>query len=157
MSRNVSLLGISTYADGPLPAAQTVQCLLELPDHPKPVVANGTIIHCDSLAQPHPDGSYEIGVFFKEFEERGESTLARYLELISNKEETALKAGYHALKQKIAARKRRQKAVLLKKRKRRQARLQRKRRRLARAKLKETGKKGARRGRKRTSRAKKRS
>jgi len=129
-TRNVSLLGISAYSSGSFPLAQPVQCLLELPQEPKPVVAKGTVIHCEPVSQPHSDGSYEIGIFFKEFEESGESTLARYLEQISSKEETTLKAGYRALKKKLAARRRRKRTEALRKRRRHQQRLRRRRQRV---------------------------
>ncbi|MBI3615975.1 MAG: PilZ domain-containing protein [Candidatus Omnitrophica bacterium] len=133
-TRNVSLLGVSAYAKGPLPQAEPVQCILELPSESKPIIATGTIIHCEALTQPLPEGSHEVGVFFKEFQEPGESTLAKFLEQISHKEESALKAGYQALKQKLAARKRRKQLEALRKRRRRLARLRRRRQRLAREK-----------------------
>ena len=134
MTRNVSLLGVSAYADGSLPQAQSVHCMMELPSESKTVAATGTVVHCEPLSQPHPDGSFEIGIFFQDFEERGESTLARYLEHISDKEETALKAGYRAFKKKIAARKRRKQLEAVKKRRRKQPRQRKKQRRLAKKK-----------------------
>ncbi len=134
ITRNVSLLGVSSYTKGPLPQGQPAQCILELPSESQPVVANGTIIHCEPLAQPLAGSSHEIGIFFKEFESAGESTLARFLEQISRKEESALRAGYQVLKQKLAARKRRKRLEAARKRRRRLARLRRKRQRLAKEK-----------------------
>ena len=131
ITRNVSLLGVSSYTKGPLPQGQPVQCILELPSESKPVIANGTIIHCETLAISLAEGSHEIGIFFKQFESTGESTLARFLEQISKKEETALRAGYQVLKKKLATRKRRKRLEALRKRRRRSARLRRKRQRLA--------------------------
>lgn len=134
ITRNVSLLGVSAYAKGSFPQGQPIQSILELPSESKPVVAQGTIIHCETLPQPLPEGTHEIGVFFKEFQAAGESTLAKFLEQISQKEESALRAGYQALKQKLIARKRRKRLEALRKYRRRLARLRRRRQRLAREK-----------------------
>ena len=134
VSRNVSLLGVLAYAKGPFSQGDPVQCVVELPSESKPAVANGTIIHCETLASPVPEGSHEVGIFFKEFQERGESTLAKFLEQIAHKEESALKAGFQALKQKLTARKRRKQLEALQKRRRKQKRLRRRRQRLAREK-----------------------
>lgn len=134
VTRNVSLLGIASYTQGPLSPAQPVQCFLELSSRSQPIVANGTIIRCTMLTESHPDGPYETGVFFKEFEGRGETTLTRYLERIVRKEETAIRAGYKAFRQKLAARRRRRRLEELRKKKRRVERLRRRRQRLAREK-----------------------
>ena len=131
ITRNVSLLGVSSYTKGPLPQGQPVQCILELPSESEPVTANGTIIHCEAMTHPSAEGTHEVGIFFKEFEDAGESTLACCLEQISKKEESALRVGYQVLKQKVAARKRRKRLEALRKRRRRLARLRRKRQRLA--------------------------
>ena len=130
ITRNVSLLGISAFANASFPQAQPVRCILNLSSPAKPIVAHGTIIHCEPLPQPVPEGSHEIGVFFKEFEETGEPMLARFLEQLVHKEEEALKAGYRALKQKLAIRKRRKRLEELRKQRRRLARLRRRRQRL---------------------------
>ncbi len=140
-TRNVSLLGISAVIDSTFPQAQPVDCLLHLAASSKPIIAHGTIIHCDPLPEPTPEGSHELGVFFKEFEQNGESNLARFLEQMAHKEEAALKAGYRALKQKLAARKRRKRMEELKKRRRRQERLRRRRLRLAKLRRQQRGSK----------------
>ena len=126
-TRNISLLGISAYSDSSISQVQPVQCLLNLPDQPQPLVANGTVIRCEPLPQPHPDGAYEIGVFFKEFEDAGEADLARFLEQVQSDERSAIQAGYRALKQRLAARKRRKRLAALRKRRRMLKRLRRKR------------------------------
>ena len=134
ITRNLSLLGISAYTDGPLSLVQPVQCLLELPQYSQPIIANGTVIRCEMLSQAHPDGPYETGVFFKEFEGNGESTLARFLEDMTHQEQAAIKAGYRVLQQRITARRRRKRLELLKKKRRKLARLRRRQRRLAKQK-----------------------
>ena len=135
-TRNVSLLGIAAYTVGSLPPAQPVECFLELPGHDKPLVAKGTVIRCTMLSETHPDGPYETGVFFKEFEGKGETTLTKYLEKIVRKEEAAIHAGYKAFRERLTARKRRRRLEELQKKKRRAQRLRRKRDRLARQKRK---------------------
>lgn len=134
ITRNVSLLGFAAHTDGSMSQAQPVECLLAIPRRREPLLIRGTITRCEALAQPHPDGPYETGVFFKEFEEKGETLLVKYLERSAQHEEAAIKAGYRAFRQKIRARRRRKRLEELRKRARRTARLQRKRRRLARQK-----------------------
>ncbi len=126
-TRNISLLGISAYTNRPLPQVQPVQCLLELPEKPQPLVVHGTVIRCETLPEPHPDGSYEMGVFFKEFPETEESALERFLDQVAQKERQAIQEGFRALQQRLAARKRRKRQELLAKRKRRLARLRKRR------------------------------
>ncbi|MBI3322817.1 MAG: PilZ domain-containing protein [Candidatus Omnitrophica bacterium] len=126
-TRNISLLGISAYSDSSVSQVQPVQCLLDLPQRSQPLIANGTVIRCEPLSQAHPDGGYEIGVFFKEFEGQGETDLTRFLEGVLDEERSAIRAGYRALKQRLAARKRRKKAEALRKRKRMLKRRRRKR------------------------------
>lgn len=126
-TRNVSLLGISAYSKSSVPQTQSVQCLLNLPQRSQPLVASGTVIRCEALPQPHPDGTYEIGVFFKEFEGAGEIDLTRFLEQVQSDEHSAIQAGYQALKQRLEARKRRKRLAALRKRRRMEKRLRRKR------------------------------
>jgi len=133
-SRNVSILGISAYTSASLPQAQSVQCLLEIPGESKPIVVNGTIIRCHLLDSPTPEGSYEVGVFFKEFQDSGEAILSEYLRQIESKEEAALKAGYKALKRKVVERQRRKRAERFQKQRRRLARLRKRRQKLAKQK-----------------------
>ena len=134
-TRNLSLLGISAYTEGPLSLVQPVQCVLEIPSsHSQSVVASGTVIRCEMLREPNPDGSYETGVFFKEFEANGESTLARFLEDITDQEQAAIKAGYRVLQQRIAARRRRKRLELARIKRRKLERLRRRRARLAKKK-----------------------
>lgn len=133
-TRNISLLGISAYADHPLPAVQPVQCYLELPRISRPIIANGTVIRCESLSEPHPDGPYELGIFFKGFQKPGETTLARFLHQIERQEQAEIKVGYLALKKRLAQRRRRKQMEELRRRRRRQERLRRRRLRLARQK-----------------------
>jgi len=130
----MSLLGISAYTQDPLPQVQPVQCLLELPREKQPIAVKGTVIRCQPLPQPHPDGPYEMGVFFKEFQHRGEGILARFLDRISQEEKEAIQVGYRALQQRLAARRRRKRLEELRLRRRRAARLRRRRLRLARQK-----------------------
>lgn len=126
-TRNISLLGISAYSHSPVSQIQLVRCLLELPQHPQPLVAHGTVIRCEPLEQPHPDGTHEIGIFFKEFEGTGEADLSRFLQELQDEERAAIQAGYRALKQRLAARKRRKRLAALRKRRRMLKRLRRKR------------------------------
>lgn len=132
ITRNVSLLGIASYTQGPVSPAQSVECLLELSKKSAPLVAHGTVIRCTMLTEPNPDGPYETGVFFKEFDRKGETTLTRYLERIVQKEEAAIRAGYRAFRQKLASRRRRRRLEELRKKKRRAQRLRKRRQRLAR-------------------------
>lgn len=127
-TRNISLLGISACTDSPLQQVQAVQCLLNLPEGSRPLVANGTVIRCEPLPQPGGEGSHEIGVFFKEFEGTGESELSRFLTRVSQQEQSAIRAGYRALRQKAADRKRRRRLEALERRRRKLKRLRRKRR-----------------------------
>lgn len=130
ITSNISLLGISAYTNGPLGPVQPVQCVLEVPENRQPIVAHGTVIRCEALREPHSDGPYQMGVFFKEFETRGESTLARLLEELQRKEQEAIQAGYRDLKKRLLDRKRRKELEALRKLRRRQARLKRRKRRL---------------------------
>lgn len=131
VTSNISLLGISAYTDSPLGPVQPVQCALEVPQTHQPIVAAGTVIRCEALPDPHPDGLYQMGIFFKEFEARGESSLTRYLEELQHKEQQAIQAGYRDLKKRLTARKRRKQMEALRKRRRKLARLRRRKRRLA--------------------------
>lgn len=124
-TRNISLLGISAHSDSSVSQVQPVQCLLTLPEMARPLVANGTVIRCEPLSQPTPEGSHEIGVFFKAFEGSGETDLFRFLNRVLQEEQSAIQAGYRALKQRIAARKRRKKLEALEKRRRKLKRLKR--------------------------------
>ena len=130
-TRNISLLGISAYSDSHIAQVQPVQCVLNLPNAPRPLVAHGTVIRCEPLTQPNPDGSHEIGVFFKEFAGSGESDLSKFLNHVSLEERSAIQAGYRALKQRAAARKRRKRLEALERRRRKLRRLRRRRQRLA--------------------------
>lgn len=134
ITSNISLLGISAYTEGPLGPVQPVQCALEVPQLRQPIVAMGTVIRCEALREPHLDGPYQVGIFFKEFEARGESTLARFLEELQHKEQEAIQAGYRDLKKRLTDRLRRKKMEALRKRRRRQERLRRRRLRLAKLK-----------------------
>jgi len=125
---------------------------MSLPDSQKPLVANGTVIRCEPLAQPSPDGSHEIGVFFKQFEGTGEGDLLKFLDRVLHQEQSAIQAGYRALKQRVADRKKRKRLEALEKRKRKLRRLKRRRAKLAKAKAKAKKK----RAQKRSARLKKR-
>ncbi len=129
-TRNLSLLGISAYSDSSITQIQPVQCHLNLPNSSSPLVAHGTVIRCEPLAQPNKDGSHEIGVFFKEFEGTGESDLSKFLRQVSQEERNAIEAGYRALKQRAAARVRRKRLEALEKRRRKLRRLRKRRQRL---------------------------
>lgn len=131
MTRNISLLGISAYSSSSMSGAtESVQCLLNLPETPAPLVAHGTVIRCEPLPEPHPDGSHEIGVFFKEFERDGEADLSRFLNRLMRQEQSAIQAGYKALKRRLADRKRRRRLQAEAKRKRKLLRLKKRRLRL---------------------------
>ncbi len=135
MTRNVSLLGISAYGDGPSPLAESTECILELSRQPlSTITAHGTVIRSEALPEVHPDGSYEVGVFFKEFEKKSESILSKFLGRVSASEEVAIQKGYLALKQRIAARRRRKLLEQRRKLRLRQERLRRRKRRLAKQK-----------------------
>ena len=139
-TRNISLLGISAYSNSSVSQIQPVECLLDLPPHSRPLIANGTVIRCEPLEQSHPDGTHEIGVFFKEFQGQGEADLTRFLEGVLDDERSAIQAGYRALKQRLAARKRRKRLAALRKR-RRMLKRQRRKRMLERQKrLRKSGK-----------------
>lgn len=143
-TRNISLLGIASYTHQPIEPARPVICLLELPHRPaNPVCARGTVIRCAPAAESHPDGSFETGVFFKEFDGEGETILSKYLHRILQREETAIRAGYKAFRKKIAARKRRKRYEELRKKKKRSERLKRKRQKLARSRRAAGGLSGA--------------
>ena len=130
-TRNISLLGISAFSDSPVSQVQPVQCVLDLPGSEHPLVAHGTVIRCEPLSQKLPEGSQEIGVFFKEFEGKGETDLNRFLTHVLQEEQGAIQAGYRALKQRVAARKKKKRLEALEKRKRRLKRLRRRKARLA--------------------------
>lgn len=134
ITSNISLLGISAYTENPVGPVQPVQCVLEVPQSRQPIVAHGTVIRCEALREPHPDGPYQMGVFFKEFEARGESSLAHFLEELQQEEQKAIQAGYRDLKKRLLARQRRKRMEALRKRRRRLERLKKRRRRLAKLK-----------------------
>lgn len=150
ITRNISLLGISAYSSSSITQVQPVRCLLAVPHRPQPLVAHGTVIRCEPLAQPLPDGTHEIGVFFKEFEGTDEAELSKFLYQLLEEERSAIRAGYRALKQRLAARHRRKRLEAKLKRKRKAARLRRKKLRLARLK-RSVGKKPRGRPRKRST------
>ena len=131
ITRNISLLGISAHSDSPVSQVQPVQCVLNLPDSDQPLIAKGTVIHCEPLEKSASEGSHEIGVFFKEFEGTGESDLSKFLSQVLQQEQTAIQAGYRALKQRVAARKKKKKLEAIEKRKRKLKRLKRRQARLA--------------------------
>ncbi len=126
-TRNISILGISAFTNAPIDMTQPVQCILKLPAGDHPVTVSGTIIRCEQLPESQPEGSYEIGVFFKEFQDRGDVALQRFLQQVGSEEEQAIKAGYIVLKQRLAARRRRKRLETLRKRRRQLARMRRKR------------------------------
>ena len=88
------------------------------------------MIRCEPLGTSVSEGSHEIGVFFKEFEGTGESALSKFLIQVLKEEQTAIQAGYKALKQRVAARKKKKKLEALEKRKRKLKRLKRRQARL---------------------------
>lgn len=134
VTRNVSLLGISAYSNSSAGEVHPVECLLNLPNRASPLVAHGTVIRSEVLPDPHPDGNYEIGVFFKEFEGTGEAELSRFLQQVLQDEQSAVQAGYKALKERLTARRRKRRLEEQKKQKRRKERLRRRKLRLARQK-----------------------
>ena len=140
ITRNISLLGISAQSDSAVSQVQPVQCLLTLPRFSEPLVAKGTVIRCEPLSESLPQASHEIGVFFKEFEGTGETDLSKFLAQVLEEEQSAIQAGYRALKQRVAARKKRKKMEALEKRKRTLKRLKRRKARLAKSKKKRPGK-----------------
>ena len=99
------------------------------------------------LPQTLPEGSHEIGVFFKEFEGTGETDLTRFLNEVLHQEQNAIQAGYRALKQRVAARRKKKRLEALEKRRRKLKRMRRKQARLAKQKK---------RSRKKSARSKKR-
>jgi hypothetical protein len=133
-TRNISLLGISAYAESSLPQVHPVQCLLDIPSKPEPLAVNGTVIRCSPSQSPHPDGPYEIGVFFKDFQGGGENELMRFLTQVADQEQEAIKDGYRELKQRMATRKRKKRSEALRKLKRKKERLRKRRLRLAKEK-----------------------
>lgn len=151
VTRNISLLGISAHSDSAVSQVQPVQCVLSLPESNKPLIAHGTVIRCEPLSSSDPGGAHEIGVFFKEFEGSGETDLTRFLHHVLEQEQSAIQAGYRALKQRVAARKKRKRLEALEKRRRKLKRLRRRRARLALQKKKRLARK------KRSARSKKRS
>ena len=106
ITRNISLLGISAYAESSLPQVQPVQCLLELPSKSEPLKVQGTVIRCHPLETPHADGPYELGIFFKEFQGAGETELIKFLNQVALDDQIAIKDGYRELKARLAARRR---------------------------------------------------
>lgn len=134
MTRNISLLGISAYSFSSTAQLQAVDCVFNLPKHSQPLVAHGTVIRCEPTTPAHPDGTQEVGVFFKEFNGNGEAALSKFLRQILEEERSAIQAGYRALKQRVAARHRRKQLELERKKKRRRERLRKRRLRLARMK-----------------------
>lgn len=144
ITRNVSLLGISAYSDSPIDAALPVQCTLNLSESYGPLVVHGTIIRCEPLSQPIPDGNCEVGVFFKDFQGRGETILDEYLQKVGHQEEDAIKAGYLLLKQRQIARRKKKRIETIKKKRRQQARLRKKK--LAQKKKTAAKKKNAKKG-----------
>lgn len=140
-TRNISLLGISALSDSPVSQVQPVQCLLDLPNSRLPLVAHGTVIRCEPLSQELPEGSHEIGIFFKEFEGTGETDLTRFLTQVLQEEQNAIQAGYRALKQRVANRKKKKRLEALEKRKRKLKRLRRRKARLAQQKKKKLARK----------------
>ncbi len=129
---NLSLLGISAFTNGPLHREQPVTCLLRLPEQSRPVAVEGTVIRCEPVSQPHPDGSYQMGVFFKQFlEPSAEAALMKFLNRKAQEEQEALQAGYKALRQKEAERKRRKRLGAARKQRLKLKRLRRRRKRLA--------------------------
>lgn len=139
-TRNISLLGISAHSDSPVSQVQPVQCLLTLPDYEQPLVANGTVIRCEPLPSPGQEGSHEIGVFFKEFQGTGEADLSKFLSNVLQEEQDAIQAGYRALKQRVAARKKRKKKEALEKRKRKLQRMKKRKAKLSKSKKKSSRK-----------------
>ena len=134
-TRNVSLLGISAFMEKSFSPGQSVQCILELPlGMESPVIATGTIIRSESASFAQPEGDQEVGVFFREFQEKGEGILSRYLRQIAREEQETVKKGYKLLRERIAARKKRKRTEMLLKKKRRAERLRRRKQRLARHK-----------------------
>lgn len=131
ITRNISLLGISAFTQTQFSQVEPVQCLLNIPKRTHPLIARGTIIRCEPLSQPNPDGSYEIGVFFKDFDGRDESELSGFLRQLQEQEQTAVQAGYRALKQRLEARRKRKQAEIQERRKRKLLRLRRRRKKLA--------------------------
>ena len=131
ITRNVSLLGISAFVNSSISQVQPVRCLLNVPQHSEPLIAHGTVIRCEALPEPHPDGTFEVGVFFKEFEGAGEGDLSKYLNQLREQEQSAIQEGYRALKQRLAARRRRKQQETLRKRRRKLLRLRRRKKKLA--------------------------
>ncbi|MBI3312214.1 MAG: PilZ domain-containing protein [Candidatus Omnitrophica bacterium] len=134
ITRNVSLLGISAYASSSAGEVQTVDCYLNLPNRSQPLIAHGTVIRSEPLSEPHPDGQYEIGVFFKEFDGSGEAELSRFLQQVLQQEQSAIQAGYKVLKARLAARRRKKRLEEQRKQKKRRERLRKRKLRLARQK-----------------------
>lgn len=145
ITRNISLLGISANSNSSISQVEPVQCLLTLPDYNQPLVAHGTVIRCEPLPQSSKEETHEIGVFFKEFQGTGEADLSKFLRNVLQEEQDAIQAGYRALKQRVAARKKRKKKEALEKKKRK---LQRIKRRKAKQQKKKSRKKPAARSRK---------
>ncbi len=125
-TRNISMLGISAYTRSPLEVSQPVHCFMKLPQAPQPLVAGGTVIYCEPLPEAHPEGSYETGLFFKEFQDKGESTLASFLEQVRQNEQKAIQAGYVVFQKRLADRRKRKRLKALEKNRRKRARLLRK-------------------------------
>lgn len=148
-TRNISLLGISACSDSPVSQVHPVQCVMSLPEFQKPLIAKGTVIRCEPVSQNQPEGSHEIGVFFKEFEGTGETDLIRFLTQVLQQEQSAIQAGYRALKQRVAARKKKKRLEAQEKRKRKLKRLRRRKARLAKQQKKKSRKRSSARPKKR--------
>ncbi len=132
-TRNVSLLGVSALTNGPVLRGQPVQCKLELPGAEAfPLSVNGTVIRCEPAPAGETEGSHTVGVFFQEFEGRGESTLSKFLREVVQQERQIIKTGYKELKKRLEDRTRRKQLEELEKKRRRLARLRRRKLRLAR-------------------------
>lgn len=143
-TRNISLLGISANSDSPVSQVKPVQCVLTIPELQQPLVAHGTVIRCEPLPRPAPEGAHEIGVFFKEFQGSGETDLYRFLTHVLQEEQSAIQAGYRALKQRVATRKKRKRMEALEKQKRKLKRLKKRKEKLAKKKKKTSKKTSAR-------------
>ncbi len=146
-TRNLSLLGIAGYSHTSLALGQAVDCQVEIPKALTPITAHGTIVRCDPLTEPNPDGTHELGVFFRTFDPNQETLLTRYLRKLSRAEESAIQAGYRAFQEKLKARRRRKRLEALQKKRRALAR---KKKRQAKARLLAAKRRKSRRGKKKS-------
>ena len=156
LTRNISLLGISAYAQQPAQQVKPIETILELPNGNPSVSVTGTVIRCQPLEQPNPDGPYEIGIFFKAFREDGEARLSDYLAKVSSDEKAEILAGYRELKQRMAARKKKKQLELRRKKQRKLKRLAVKKKKEVLAKKKKAAKARKKAAKRTTSSAKKR-